>query len=142
MKVDIKVGGLERLDRVLRQLPVRIERRVLQSAVTSAVRVGRAAIKRSAPKGRDVSSVQKKYGYGKLNKELRVIRLKRTKKNEKMARVDTGKAFWALFYEKGTRHQPARPFFAKAFEGAEGKMIQKLSERIKEGIEREVRKIK
>jgi HK97 gp10 family phage protein len=140
--IDIKVGGLEELDNLLKQLPPRVEKRVLQSAVTSAIRQGRKEIKRSAPSGDDVSSVQKKYGYKKLKNELKVKRLKRTKRNEKASRVDTGNAFWALFYELGTRYQPARPFFAKAFRRAEGAMIKKLSERLKIGINREVDKLR
>lgn len=138
--IDVKVGGLENLDKMLRQLPSNIEKRVLQSAVTSAIREGRKEIKKSTPRGAKQSPASKKYGALRTN--LRVKRLRRTEKNEKASRVDTGRAFWAVFYEKGTRHQPARPFFEPAFKRAEGAIIKKLAERIKAGIEREVNKLK
>ena len=141
-KVELKVGGLEQLDKLLRQLPERTERKVLQSAVTSSVREARKKIKAAAPVGQNPSSAQKKYGYGKLKKELRVLRLKRVRKNERAARIDTGNAFWAFFYELGTRKQSARPFFGNAFRSAEDAMIKKLAERLRAGIEREVRKFK
>lgn len=138
--MDIKVGGLENLDKMLKQLPVRVENRVLQSAVTSAIREGRKEIKKSAPVGREQSQSSRKYG--RIRDNLTVKRLRRTKANEKASRIDTGRAFWALFYELGTRKQPARPFFANAFRRAEPAIIKKLSERIKDGIEREVKKLR
>lgn len=138
--IEIKVGGLENFDKLLRQLPANVERRVLQSAVTSAVREGRKEIKNAAPRSVEQSPASKKYG--RLSQNLKIKRLRRTAKNEKASRVDTGDAFWALFYELGTRRQSARPFFANAFRRAEPAMIKKLSERLKIGIEREVEKLR
>lgn len=139
--IDIRLGGFEELNKTLTQLPKNVERRVLQAAVTSAVREGRKEIKRSAPRGKERSTVQKKYGYKPLWKELKVKRLRRVDRGEKAARVDTGDAFWSLFYELGTRYQPARPFFGKAFRRAEGAMVKKLSERLKVGINKEFDKL-
>lgn len=138
--IDTKVGGLENLEKLLKQLPNNVEKRVLQSAVTSAVREGRKEIKKSAPIGDERSPNSQRYG--RLRQNLKIKRLKRVAKNERASRVDTGRAFWALFYELGTRHQPARPFFARAFRRAEPAMIRKLSERLKIGIDREVKKLK
>ena len=68
--------------------------------------------------------------------------MKRVDNNEKAARVDTGTAFWAVFYEKGTRSQPARPFFEPSFKRAESAVIKKLAERLRAGIDREVMKLR
>ena len=104
--IEVKTEGFGELNKLLTQLPNNVEKRVLQSAVTSAVRVARKEIKKSAPRGAEISSVQKKYGYKKLNKSLRVIRLKRVDNNEKAARVDTGTENTSLLWVKflGMRH--------------------------------------
>ena len=140
IKVELK--GFKELEETLRLLPDRVEKRVLQSAVTSAVRIARREIKKSAPVGQEASSVQKKYGYKKLKQSLKVKRLRRVEGSERAARVDTGTAFWATFYEKGTRNQPARPFFKPAFERSKNEMLKKLAERLDAGITKEVKKLK
>ena len=139
MKFDMDLDGFDALDKKLRLLEPRVQKRVLQGAVTSAIREGRKEIKKKAPKSVEQSPNSLKYG--RLSQNLKVKRLKRTKPNEKMARVDTGKAFWALFYELGTRSQPARPFMSPAFKDAIPKMTQKLMERLSKGIIKEVNKI-
>lgn len=140
IKIKTDLQGFENFDKLLSQLPMRVEKRVLQSAVTSAVREARKEIKKSIPVGDEKqSAASQRYGRAKTN--LRVKRLRRTKRNEKMARVDTGDAFWMLFYELGSRFQPARPFFANAFERARSAMIKKLRERLSLGIKKEFDKL-
>ena len=138
MKIDIETRGFKELERKLEKLEPRVQRRVLQGAVTSAIRKGRKQIKDAAPVGeeRSVNSLK----YDRLTKNLKVKRLKRTKANEKASRVDTGDAFWALFYELGTKTQPARPFMALAFQRAIPEMLKQLGDRLKIGIEKEAKK--
>jgi HK97 gp10 family phage protein len=142
MKVDIDLEGFDKLDNALKQLPLKVQRRVLQNAATSAIRVGAKSIKKDTPRGVERSPASEQYGQGYRN-----IRVKRTKprganRNFVSAKVDTKNAFWLYFYEKGTRYQPARPFFGRAFQNAVPQMLAKLKERLSIGIEREVKKLK
>ena len=84
MTIEMKVGGLERLDRLLKQLPSNLEKRVLQKAVTGAIREGRKEIKSSAPDGPPKSpdrehrsskarqEWQRMIGYGKIKTNLKL----------------------------------------------------------------------
>lgn len=136
--VSTHLRGAFELERMLRQLPQKVENKVLQKAVTSAAREGRKIIRAAAPRG-DGSSVNSKK-YGTLRKNIRVIRLRRVGNGERAARIDTGNAFWGYIYEKGSRHQPARPWFEPAFHTAQEKMLSVLLKTVAAGIEKEARK--
>ncbi len=136
----MEVQGFEELSRKLQQLPDKVINKVVQSATTSAIREGAKEIRKSAPKGQEPSTPQKKYGYKPLRKSIKVKRLKPLDRYERAAKIDTGDAFWATFYELGTSKQPARPFFANAFRRSEARMIAKLAEKLGLGIEKEAMK--
>lgn len=136
----IELEGFKELDKLLKTLPTNIQKRVLQSAVTGAIREGRKEIKASSPKSVEQSPAS--LLYGRLNTNLKVKRLKRTRRTEKGARIDTGRAFWAVWYELGNRRQAARPFFVPAFMRAKEKIIDSLRVRLKAGIEKEVKKLR
>lgn len=137
--IDVTFHGIKELDRKLGELPKRIENRVLQKAVTKAMREGRNIVKAAAPRAEgDRSPPSKKYG--SLRRNIRVIRLKRVRKGQKGARIDTGNAFWGVFYEKGTRRQPARPWFLPAFKRAQEVVLSALKRELGNGIEAEARK--
>ena len=138
MIVDIKMEGFKELSSLLEQLPVRVEKKVLQGAVTGAMREARKEIKAAAPKHLDKQSPSSKQ-YGTLQKNIRVIRLKRVRKGEKGARVDTGNAFWGYIYEMGSRYQAARPWFLPAFNRSLATIADTLRKRIADGIDREAR---
>lgn len=135
MQLDVKTGGFEDLDKLLKQLPERVAGRVLQQATTNALRSVRSDVKAAAPVGVDKSPASQKYG--PTRKNIRVIRLRRTAPNEKAARIDTGNAFWNLFYELGTRRQSARPWFGPAIRRLQERIFKKLGTDIGAGIERE-----
>lgn len=139
IKFDLQ--GFEEADKALRELPEQLQKFALQDATRTAIREARKEIKAAAPRGRGVTSVQKKYGYKKLKNSLRVKNLRRIKKAQAGARVDTGTAFWAYFYEKGTRNQPARPFFQPAFERSKGRVMKKLSEVLFKNIDKQWKKL-
>ena len=136
-----KLSGFEDFDRLLKNLGPRVGNRVLQNAVTSSVRVAAKEVKAAAPRSTTKRSRASKM-YGFLVKNIRVIRLKRVERGQRAARVDTGKSFWGVFYELGTRYQPARPWFAPAFERARQAMIDNLAKRLKIGIEKEAKKLR
>lgn len=136
-----KLVGFEDFDRLLKNLGPRVGNRVLQNAVSSSARLAAKEIKKSAPRSTDKRSKASKL-YGFLIDNIRVIRLKNVKKGQRAARVDTGDAFWAVFYELGTRYQPARPFFAAAFERVSQAMVDNLAKRLNVGIEKEAKKLR
>ena len=135
----IETTGFKELERALRALPINAENRVLKNASMAAIRVARKAIKDATPKGVEQSPASKQYG--RMSKNLKVKSLRQKYKGTRAAQVDTGDAFWAVFYEKGTRRQAARPFFTPAFERAEKDMIDAATEKMIAGIEREINRL-
>lgn len=152
VKTTIKFKGVNELAQSLKKLPDRVENKVLQSAVNSGLLPAKKAIIAAAPLGPDKTGNRqhrsqrtasdwariKKYGH--LKKQIKIMRLKRVGYKERAARVTTGKAFWAFWYELGNRRQPARPFFLPAFTKSVNQVLETLSDKLAKGIEREFKK--
>lgn len=132
----IKTSGFNELDRLLSELPQRVENRVLQKAVTGALREEKKNFQSAAPRDEDGQSAASKL-YGRGYKNIKISRIKRLKKGMRGARITTGNAFWLLIYELGSKYQPARPWFAPTFRGAAERIIASLSRKIGEGITKE-----
>lgn len=135
MDMNVKTGGFEQFDQLLKELPERVAGRVMQQSVTNALRQVRPDVRAAAPVGSDQSPASQKYGRTKRN--IRVIRLRRTAANEKAARIDTGNAFWQLFYNLGTRYQQARPWFGPTITRLQERIFKNLADSLGKGIERE-----
>lgn len=138
--VRIELSGFKELQTAIDKLPGNVDNRVLQAAVTGAIRQGAKEIRSSVPVGSEPRSINSQK-YGSARKNIKVSRVRSAKKSGKGAKVTTGNAFWMWFYERGSRHQPARPWFAPAFARAKGAMLAELSDRIKTGVEREFSKM-
>ncbi len=133
--------GFEGLEASLRELGPEVGNTVVQSAVTSAARVGAKEVKAATPEHTGpVSPSSAKYGTAKQN--VKVKRLKRVPPGTRGARIDTGNAFWTVFFDRGTRHQPARPYFANAFQRASDAMLSVLGKKLGQGIEKAAIKMK
>lgn len=138
-KLKHSVEGFDEFGKLLNELPVRVEKRILQNATREALREQLPSIKAAAPRHEgDRSPSSKKYGT--LLSNIRVARLRTVKRGEKGARVSTGRAFWGFIYEMGSRYQPARPWFTPAFTALENSMIKSLAVKIADGIEKEAQK--
>lgn len=137
MKLHSNLRGFEDMDKALAALPQRVENKVMQRAVTRALRPARQAIREETPIGDTRSPASKEYGRARSN--IRLHRLRKVKKGSKGARITTGRAFWLMFYELGTRYQPARPFFARAFKRMQEAILKDLAKELGEGIEREAK---
>lgn len=139
MRFEAKLNGFEAFNKLLGELPVRVENKVLQKAAVSALREARPDIVAAAP--RDMvgqSPASKKYG--RLYKNIRVLRLRRTRqKGIRGARINTGNAFWGLLLEIGTKYISPRPWFLPAFKKAIPKINDKLGQEIGAGIITEAR---
>lgn len=142
MRFEMKLEGTRELDSLLARLPERLEKRVMQNAVSGAARVAARDIRKAAPRGEPPRSAASER-YKPLHKNIRVRAIRGIKApGVKGARISTGDAFWGLFYELGTRFQPARPWFGPAFDGARNKALSELIVRIRKGVHKEVQKLK
>lgn len=141
MDVKIKLSGFDELDRKLKQLPKRVENRVLSKAVLAGLREIKSDMKAAAPIDNDGERSKSSKLYGRIRQNIRVLLLRKAnRKGYRRARIDTKNAFWAIFYELGTRYQPARPWFANTFRASSGKILNKLYDVLGKGIEKEALK--
>jgi len=130
-----RVTGLAEMRRVLKMLPDRVQKRVMRNAVRSAAVVMRKSVQSAAPVGAESSKASAKYG--RLRQNIRVLRLKRVPRGSEAARVDTGRAFWGVWYEFGSSRQPPRPWFRPAVDTASDASVERLRERLAAGILKE-----
>lgn len=140
MKMDFKLSGFDDFAEDLKKLGPAVERKVVRRSVISAMRPARAFLKSVAPVQVDGQRSKTSKKYGHLRQNIRLIRLKKVEKGQAAARVDTGKAFWGVMYELGTRYQPARPWFGPAFRKVSDLVLKTLSSDIGKGIEDIARK--
>lgn len=137
------VNGFSDAEKLLKQLPIAAEKRVLQSATMAAARVVTKQIKVDAPRATkgEQSAASKKYKH--LYQNIKTVRLKSLarKKGIRGARSYTGNAFWGLFLEFGTRFIAARPWFRPAVAKAESAAVNTLKIALGRGIEREATKL-
>lgn len=141
MESKIELSGFKELDALLRQLPERIEKKVLQKSIDAGAREVRKQARRAAPVGDPLDQSPSSKKYGPLRKNIRVIRLKRVSRGQKMARVDTGKAFWGYIIEMGSRYIPANPWFSQAFNAAAPAAVNAIRDSMLANIEKEALKL-
>ena len=133
--VKANITGLGELKKKFQELPLKVENQILQKATTASLMKIKPEMIEAAPAHMDEQSPASKI-YGPIKKNIRVIKLKNLRRGQKGARLDTGNAFWAFFYEKGTRHQPARPWFLPRFTALIDNVVDTVSDQITEGIEK------
>lgn len=135
------VTGFGEAALLLKELPSRVENRVLQQATTKAARVIAREVRASAPKGKGKQSPSSQK-YGRLNRNIGVQALRNAKRRgQRGSRVWTKNAFWALFLEFGTKFIQPRPWFRPAVERSKDKATEVLAEELAIGIDREARKL-
>lgn len=141
MIIKTEMSGFKDFDKVLNKLPKNIENRVLQKSTNKAMRAGLRDMKAAAPVHKRGEQSKASIEYKSLKRNLKVKRLRRTSRGQKASRIDTGKAFWGVFFELGTRSQPARPWFLPAFQKAQTKVLDTLKIELGKGIEDEAKKL-
>lgn len=139
MKMKYKLKGFAETKELLNRLPDRVENRVLQGAASAGARVLARAAKVGAPVGDEPSVNSKKYG--SLKKNIRTLRLKRVPRGTKAARVDTGRAFWGVILQKGSRYIPANPWFTSAINGSVEAALLAIRDYMVGRIEKEATKL-
>jgi len=141
MKMETKLGGFEQLDNLLSRLPQNVENKVLQKSVTKAFRIALRAVKANAPRDEDGQSPASKK-YGRLFQNIKIRASKRDrKKGQRGAFISTGRSFWGLLLEKGTRYISAKPWFLPAITSTQQEVFKDLAANIAEGIETEALKL-
>lgn len=134
------LDGFEGLEANLKALPTRVENRVLQGAVIEALKPTRDRIRKAAPKSRDGDRSPSSKLYGRLSQNIRIMRLKKVNKGQKGARIHTGRAFWGMMLELGTRYIAAKPWFSPVFRQDVDAIIGRLGRALGAGIEREAKR--
>lgn len=137
---ESRVTGLSDARKLLKQLPINVQKRVMRASVRAGAAVLRTAVRRAAPVGTEPSPLSKEYGHLKDN--IRVVQLKRDVPRDSASfRVDTGNAPQGFWREFGTSRQPARPWFRPAVDSAFERAVNRMKERLAIGIEREAEKL-
>lgn len=152
--LKVKITGFRELNRKLKQLPIKIEQKVLGRAALAGAAVVRKDARRRAPKKT-----------GLLRKSI-VSRKKRGKYfGEVLYQIGpTVSAFYGQFIESGfvatgpkkrgltfresrgraklrNKHYPAKPFLRPAFDENTKKIIDAMKIRLQKGIETEAAKL-
>jgi HK97 gp10 family phage protein len=149
MKMEMRVEGLQQLDRALRELPRRFARRSLRRALAAGAKIIRDTARQLAPVDSGYLRKQiilyrprNKQGYAELF-EIGV-RLKGTKAaNAKRLRhggrqPDPRASRWPAYYwrfiEFGTSKMPARPFLRTAFESRQSEVVAAITNTLREEL--------
>jgi HK97 gp10 family phage protein len=135
--VTVKIAGLEQLSQRMQDFPDKLVRKGVKDALRAGGEVLREAISAGAPRSMDET-----HGHepGFLADHI-AMNVSTSVKNDRGS-VKVGpvkKAFYAMFAEFGTRHQPALPFIRPAFEGngqnALDAFVNKLREAFKDALQ-------
>lgn len=149
LEFSSKTNGFEDFDKLLSELPDRVNDRVIQNAATGAMRIGQKAVIAAAPEDlnrppeTNNSYWARKLRYGRL-RDKRNIKVKASKRDKaegsRGAYITTGMAFWGYILEIGSRYISAQPWFLPAITSAKDAIFTELGKRIGKGIEKEAKK--
>lgn len=131
---SVNIIGLQELERALNALPARIEKRVVENALTSGARL----IVREAKARVPVDT-------GQLRNSIRVARLARQQRRQ-AGRVFIGfrppASRRAHLTEFGTSKQAAQPFMRPALDTKAGEFFAQFRKMLSAGLEREAKKLR
>ena len=125
------VLGIPELDRKLRSLPAKLEKKVVRQALREALKPLLAATRQAAPQGLT----------GQLRRAVRLRAAKRTRKGNIRFIVQigagffVGKTFYGSFVELGTKYIEARHFMTRVYESHKEAAKQDAIARIKSGVD-------
>lgn len=159
--VTVKVDGLAELQRALLQLPGRVQRNGVRSAVNAGAALIRAAAKAKAPiyhgdvaDGHPPPGTLRKQIITKFIRELSgstrttyFVTVRRGKKYQKVKKGRNGgvvnlDAYYWWWVEKGTSKMPGTPYMRPAFAEQSGNAVNAIKDKLAERIEIEVAKLR
>ena len=137
------VTGIREIDRKLRQLPGRVQKKVVRQAMRAGLKVVMQEVKAQSPvdTGTTRKAVQtravKKKKRGAIELEVRILATDMTKRTS----ARTGKTvFYPAIVEYGHDKTPANPFMLRAF-NAKGETARKTTlAHLLAGLNREIRR--
>jgi len=161
--VEVKITGLDELQKTLEELPLKMGRRVLRKSLEESGEIMKEEMVNLAPEALASSTVGKKFPgflkehfgvhvtvhHGDLAAAAYVGPLSKTyypyEGDIKQIKVATGKyaksggaipvSSVARFLEFGTSKMSPHPFMVPAYEGSKGRIMDKMVEDIKEALE-------
>ena len=122
----IRVEGLEALDRRLRELPPKIERKVLRTALRGTANKVATRLKAATPR-RTGATVSKVRVQARVNAQEGAF-AKVSYRGRPAATIG--------MRERGTVRQPPRPFFRAAVSGWEGQVTRELHDALRDAVEK------
>jgi HK97 gp10 family phage protein len=131
--VTVKIQGLEELSQKIHEFPDNLLKKGVRNALRAGGEVLRQAISSRAPR-----SVDETHGHtpGFLADHIGTV-VKTSPKND-TGSIQVGpvkKAFYGMFAEFGTKHQPARPFVRPAFEGSAQDALDAFVAKLREAFD-------
>ena len=133
----VKVVGLESLGKALRELPKKVEGKILRTAMRNGTKLVAAATKAAAPV--DTGLLQRSFAVRALKRKKGRVGNRITIKNvDKIVTVSKeGKRhFYPAVIEYGTKNRPARPFMRPAFESSAQAAENQIANELGDGITR------
>lgn len=168
MQVQIKIQGLREVARAMRELPNRVDRKILNAGLLEGARVIRDEARQLAPvlKTREdkrwrpgalrraiqtvaINASRAQYAgevivrVRKLSKrQVAAFKRRQSKRKKKVdSRLNPADAFYWSFVEFGTAKIPARPFMRPAFESKKQQAIDAAIRVFRERIQLEIAKL-
>lgn len=146
--VKIELKGAKDLNKTIKQLPIELQKRVYVQSMRKGAVIFRDEAKMRAPYGTDFqkrSYVKKKKGiatthFVKLRDEIKITVTKKTDISFELA-VHVGSAYWGMFGEYGTSHQPAHPWLRPTFDAKAQEALDVVGESLGKGVERTAEKL-
>lgn len=135
--IELKVEGLEEVERALKRLSDQAGRAMLRNATRAAARVVQKEAVARAPV-REAGPSHPKYGH--LRDNIKVVMQRSRQGGVQEAAVGTTRAFWGRFLEFGTARMPAQPFMTPAFEASREAALRAFVKSYVRSFEREAQR--
>lgn len=137
LQTKFEIKGLKELDNLLTQLPRQVARKEMAAALRAGAVKIRQAAKARAPVRQASHAIAIRRRRGPANKgrmpgflraSIGIRTLRTAREAAPHIVVTVGRAFYGMFSEFGTKHQPARPWLRPAAESAAGAAFAAIKE--------------
>ena len=132
-----KITGLDEVKAVFRQLPDAMQKRALGSAVRAGANLIKRAVIDKAPRGTEPPH----WKYGRLHENISIRTERGASGDRQKMFVHTGRAYWSLFLEFGTRFMGARAFMRPALYENANAAIREIGVALGKAVEREAKRL-
>lgn len=141
MKTKLEFDGMKELSKALKELPIRVESRLLQNSINYASKAILPDIIAAAPRNDGINISQQSKRFGSLHSNIKIEKRRSRRKTIKFSSITIGNAFWGFFLEFGTRFMAAKPWFVPAFEKSISKGLSTIKATLEKKIEKEFEKL-